>query len=160
DVAKGHASTGIGDGISIGGDTRTSRHFRHMRHMRSPRDTTRAAARRQIKTIASIGAVSGVSITPVLSRASADPRQNSSPVDFRGEASDDPRMLELLIVIGRALALALRGHQELVLENLTLRQQLMAMRRTTNRPQLQTCDRLFWITLARIWRNWRTAVVL
>jgi hypothetical protein len=36
-------------------------------------------------------------------------------------------MLGLLIVIGRALALGLRGHRELVLENLALRQQLMAM---------------------------------
>ena len=53
-------------------------------------------------------------------------------------------MLELLIVIGRALALALRGHRELVLENLALRQQLTATRRTTNRPHLATCDRLLW----------------
>ncbi len=36
-------------------------------------------------------------------------------------------MLELLIVIGRVLALGLRGDRELVLENLALRQQLMAM---------------------------------
>jgi hypothetical protein len=35
-------------------------------------------------------------------------------------------------VIGRALALALRGHRELVLENLALRQQLTVLRRTTN----------------------------
>ena len=69
-------------------------------------------------------------------------------------------MLELLIVIGRALALALRGHRELVLENLALRQQLTVMRRTTNRPHVATCDRLFWIGLARIWPNWRTALVL
>jgi hypothetical protein len=33
-------------------------------------------------------------------------------------------MLELLIVVVRALALALRGQRELVLENLALRQQL------------------------------------
>ena len=38
-------------------------------------------------------------------------------------------MLQLLIVVGRALALGLRGHRELVLENLALRQQLMAMKR-------------------------------
>jgi hypothetical protein len=54
-------------------------------------------------------------------------------------------MLELLIVIGRALALALRGHRELVRENLALRQQLTAVTRTTTRPHLQTRDRLFWI---------------
>jgi hypothetical protein len=51
-------------------------------------------------------------------------------------------MLELLIVIGRALALALRGHREVVLENLALRQQLTALKRTTKHPHLQTRDRL------------------
>ena len=69
-------------------------------------------------------------------------------------------MLELLIAIGRALTLALRGHRELVLENLALRQQLTAIKRATKCPHLQTRDRLFWIALARVWRNWRTAVVL
>ena len=64
------------------------------------------------------------------------------------------------MVIGRALTLALRGHRELVLENLALRQQLTAVKRTTKRPHLQTRDRLFWIALARSWWNWRTAVVL
>ena len=68
-------------------------------------------------------------------------------------------MLELLIVVGRALALGLRGDRELVLENLALRQQLMAMKRATKRPHLQGRDRLFWIALRRIWKNWRTAVV-
>jgi hypothetical protein len=60
-------------------------------------------------------------------------------------------------VIGRALALALRGYRELVLENLALRQQLTAVQRATKRPHLQTHDRLSWMALAR---NWRTAVVL
>jgi transposase InsO family protein len=75
-------------------------------------------------------------------------------------ASQDRDMLGLLIVIGRALALGLRGQRELALENLALRQQLMAMKRATRRPHLQARDRLFWIALRRIWRNWRTAVVL
>ena len=69
-------------------------------------------------------------------------------------------MLRLLIVIGRALALGLRGHRELVLENLALRQQLMALARVKRRPQLQARDRLFWIALRRLWRHWRTAVVI
>ena len=69
-------------------------------------------------------------------------------------------MLELLIVVIRALVLALRGHQELVLENLALRQQLAAFRRSTKRARLGTCDRLFWIALARGWRNWRRALIV
>ena len=69
-------------------------------------------------------------------------------------------MLELLLVVARALALALRGHRELVLENLALRQQLTAMKRAANRPRLERGDRLFGITLARVWQNWRTALVV
>jgi putative transposase len=69
-------------------------------------------------------------------------------------------MVELLIVIARALGLALRGHRELVLENLALRQQLTAVQRTTKRAPLQKRDRLFWIALAGSWPNWRTALVL
>jgi hypothetical protein len=37
-------------------------------------------------------------------------------------------MLQLLMIVCRALALALCGHREVVLENLALRQQLMAMK--------------------------------
>src|SRR6476620_8174417 len=69
-------------------------------------------------------------------------------------------MLQLLIVVRRALALALRGHREVVLENLALRQQLMAMKRANGRPRVQAPDRLFWMALCRIWTNWRTALVL
>jgi putative transposase len=69
-------------------------------------------------------------------------------------------MLELLVLIGRALALACRGHHELVLENVALRQQVSAMKRTAKRPHLRARDRLFWIALARLWKNWRTAVML
>jgi putative transposase len=58
------------------------------------------------------------------------------------------------------LALGLRGHRELLLENLALRQQLMAMKRATSRRRLHARDRLFLIRLTRIWKNWRTSVVL
>jgi hypothetical protein len=66
-------------------------------------------------------------------------------VDFGTDASHDRRIVELLIAIGRAWAWALRGHRELVLENLALRQQLTAMKRSTTRPHLQARDRLFWM---------------
>jgi putative transposase len=69
-------------------------------------------------------------------------------------------VLETVVVIVRALALACRGHHELVLENLALRQQLNAFRRSGARPQIRRRDRLFWIALTRMWRHWRTALVL
>jgi hypothetical protein len=64
---------------------------------------------------------------------------------FRIDASHDRCMLELLLGVARALALALRGHRELVLENPALRQQLTAMKRSASRPRLERGDRLFWI---------------
>jgi putative transposase len=69
-------------------------------------------------------------------------------------------MLELLIVVVRALTLALGGHRELVLENLALRQQLAPLHRTTKGARLRTRDRLFWMALARSWRNWRKALIV
>src|SRR5438132_5422593 len=81
-------------------------------------------------------------------------------VEFRVDASHDCRMLELLIVVVRAFMLTFRGHRELVLENLALRQQLAALRRTTKHARLRRRDRFFWIVLARSWRNWRTALLL
>ena len=66
-------------------------------------------------------------------------------------------MLQVIVLIGRALVLAGRGHHEVVL---ALRQQLRALKRTTARVRVRTRDRLFWVVLARVWRNWRTALVL
>src|SRR5438128_2209426 len=66
----------------------------------------------------------------------------------------------MIVVLVRALGLACRGHHELVLENLALRQQLNGLKRTGTRPQLRRRDRLFWIGLAQTWRNWRAALVV
>src|SRR5438874_8061977 len=68
-------------------------------------------------------------------------------------------MLGLLIVVGRAVMVAPRGQRELVVDNLALRQQLAAVHRTT-RCRLRARDRLFWMALARSWRNWRTALIV
>jgi putative transposase len=68
-------------------------------------------------------------------------------------------MLELLIVLVRGLTLVLRGHRELVLENLALRHQLAVFRRTT-RCRFRARGRLFRMVLARSWRDWRTALIV
>jgi hypothetical protein len=48
----------------------------------------------------------------------------------------------------------------IVLENLALRQQLAAMKRSIKRPQLRASDRIFWIILSRFWSNWRQALIV
>ena len=49
---------------------------------------------------------------------------------------------------------------DLALENLALRQQVAAMKRSIKRPQLRSRDRLFWILLSRFWSNWQQALIV
>ena len=49
---------------------------------------------------------------------------------------------------------------DIVLENLALRQQLAAMKRSTKRPQLRNRDRLLWILLSRFWTNWQQTLIV
>jgi len=47
-----------------------------------------------------------------------------------------------------------------VTENLALRQQLLVLHRSSNRPRLCRRDRLFWIALSQLWRDWRSILVI
>ncbi len=68
-------------------------------------------------------------------------------------------MLTALIVLLRTMGLICRGDRAVALENPDLRQQLAAWTRTRKRPQLRMRDRLFWIALAKSWRDWRRALI-
>ena len=48
----------------------------------------------------------------------------------------------------------------LALENAALRQQLAVYQRSRKRPRLRTEDRLFWMTLRRIWSGWSRSLVI
>ena len=69
-------------------------------------------------------------------------------------------MLRALISGFRLICLLLGGHQQVALENLALRQQLAILRRNRPRPRLGERDRFFWIALRRVWKSWRTALVI
>ena len=49
---------------------------------------------------------------------------------------------------------------DIVLENLALRQQPAAMKRSIKRPQLSSRDRLFCVLLSRFWTNWQEALII
>jgi hypothetical protein len=49
---------------------------------------------------------------------------------------------------------------ELMAEILALHQQLAILNRTANRPSLRFQDRLFWVTLAQCWQDWRSALLI
>ena len=68
-------------------------------------------------------------------------------------------MLTALILLLRSIVLICGGSRAVALENLALRQQLVALMRTDKRPSLRARDRLFWIVLAKVWQEWRAAVI-
>src|SRR6266850_3105057 len=69
-------------------------------------------------------------------------------------------MLNAISVGIRFFTLMLNGHRHVALENAALRQQLAVFKRDTKRPRLHRRDRLFWIGLRTIWKNWKSALVI
>ena len=43
----------------------------------------------------------------------------------------------------------------LVMENVALRQQITVLKRTTTRARIEDSDRVFWILLPKVFRDWR-----
>src|SRR5580700_11165913 len=54
-----------------------------------------------------------------------------------------------------------RSRAALGLENLALRHQIGVLQRSArHRPKLTSGDRLLWICLSRLWRDWRSALAI
>jgi putative transposase len=63
----------------------------------------------------------------------------------------------LLITLGSIL----RSRLDLQLEILALRHQIGVLERSVHkRPRLTSADRLLWVSLFRIWRHWRSTLVI
>lgn len=69
-------------------------------------------------------------------------------------------MLNAIFVGIRFVIFVLTGHRHVALENAALRQQLAVFKRDIKRPRLHRRDRLFWIGLRTIWKNWKSALVI
>ncbi|HXP41758.1 MAG TPA: hypothetical protein VN833_15995, partial [Candidatus Acidoferrales bacterium] len=82
-------------------------------------------------------------------------------IDFsmsqKKESSD---MLPFLLNLFRLVWLFGKGHRDVVLENLALRQQLSIYQRKQKRPRLIGGDRWFWMTVSVMWKNWRQALLI
>jgi hypothetical protein len=58
-----------------------------------------------------------------------------------------------------ALGSILRSRADLELENLALRHQIGVLKRSAGtRPRLTSADRLLWVCLSRLWRDWRSTL--
>jgi putative transposase len=53
-----------------------------------------------------------------------------------------------------------RGRRTLLLENLALRQQLVALKRRHPRPSLGLFDKLFWVIARRVWSAWKQPLII
>jgi putative transposase len=53
-----------------------------------------------------------------------------------------------------------RSREELLLENLALRQQLLALHAKRPRPRLSSVDRLFWVVLRQVCSGWKKSLIL
>src|SRR5215831_8034234 len=69
-----------------------------------------------------------------------------------------PTSLLALLVLLRSL---IRSRIDLQLENLALRHQIGVLQRSLKKhPKLTSMDRLLWVSLSRIWRDWRSTLAL
>jgi transposase InsO family protein len=72
-----------------------------------------------------------------------------------------PAMLEYLLLLLGLVRAAVRDRDALVAENLLLRHQLAVLTRPTRRrPLLRTRDKLFWVVVRALRRDWRRHLVL
>jgi len=70
-------------------------------------------------------------------------------------------MLIFLTTLLASLASIFRSRASLGLENLALRHQIGVLHRSAGkRPKLTSGDRLLWICLSRLWRDWRSALAI
>jgi len=58
------------------------------------------------------------------------------------------------------LRLATKDRSQLVLENIAPRHRLAVYKRSVGRPNIRDRDRIFWLTLMRVLREWREALVM
>ena len=56
-------------------------------------------------------------------------------------------------LLGVVLA-SLRSREDLILENLALRQQLLVLDAREPRPRMGVADKVFWLALCRLWPGW------
>ena len=64
-----------------------------------------------------------------------------------------------LALLVNLLQLAVKDRTQLVLENIALRHQLAVYKRSVKRPNIKDGDRIFWLTVMRMLKEWREALV-
>jgi putative transposase len=69
-------------------------------------------------------------------------------------------MLNAILSLFRMIFLILGGYEQVALENLALREQLGIFQRSVPHPKIRPMDRLFWVCLRKVWKEWKSALVI
>src|ERR1700686_12857 len=82
----------------------------------------------------------------------------------RPDAASFDKILAMILVIIRHLmgwaVSAFSSREDLILENLALRQQLLALHAKRPRRRLSIVQKVFWVVLKSLWLGWRKPLVL
>ena len=81
----------------------------------------------------------------------------------RLDSDGSDKMLVMVVFLRHLLGWvvsAFRSREDLVLENLALRQQLLALHEKRPRRRLTVLHKLFWVALRTIWSGWTKPLVL
>ncbi len=71
-----------------------------------------------------------------------------------------PALLNLARLLLRCSLAFFRGHNEQVIVELALRQQLATYAQKQSKPKLTPLDRAFWVALFRFWPHWKYTLVI
>lgn len=69
-------------------------------------------------------------------------------------------MTTILDWVGKTFLSIFKTRQQLTLDNLAFRQQLMVLNRSAKRPQLTHFDRMFWVLLSKFWNHWAKSLLI
>jgi len=69
-------------------------------------------------------------------------------------------MIDTLVLLAGAILRLFQCRRRLLLENLALRQQLVALKRRRPRPRLPVFDKIFWALARRFWSGWKQALIV
>jgi putative transposase len=69
-------------------------------------------------------------------------------------------MIDTVVLLVGAIFQFFHGRRRLLLENLALRQQLIALKRRHPRPRLALFDKLFWVLARRFWSGWKQSLIV
>jgi len=69
-------------------------------------------------------------------------------------------VLRFLALVVRCARAWFRSHNEQLIVELALRQQLATYSQTKSMPRITPLDRVFWVALFRFWPRWRNTLVI